>query len=182
MHGDEHLGNFYLEKDGRAGFLDWQVRKEPWCVSFAYFTVLALDILDRRAWEKDLLKTYLTALRGHGIAPPNFADAADGALEVLEFLRVPPPSAPAFERQTLTAVQSWEQEQSMRDVVLRSETARFLVADGWDYLRTYSVRTLGAWQAYVAARNRHPGAMAVNRLVESRKTMIVREIAELRVR
>ena len=70
----------------------------------------------------------------------------------------------------------------MRDLLVRSETARFLVADGWDYLRTYAVRDLAAWQAYTAARARHPAAFATNRVVEARKTIILREIPDLRVR
>ncbi len=66
--------------------------------------------------------------------------------------------------------------------VALSETARFLLADGWDYLRTYAVRDLAAWQAYSTARSRHPAVWAANRLVEQRKTMIFREIPDLRVR
>ena len=71
---------------------------------------------------------------------------------MLEFLRVTPGSAPAFERQVLDAVHPWEQQTEIRDLVVRTETARFLMADGWDYLRTYAVRDLAAWQAYSAAR------------------------------
>ena len=82
----------------------------------------------------------------------------------------------------LSTVHGWEQQDDMRDIVLRSETARFLVADGWDYLRTYAIRNLAAWQAYAAARSRHPAAIAVNRMVAARKTLILREIDELRVR
>ena len=88
----------------------------------------------------------------------------------------------AVERQLLESVHMWEQENEMRDLVLRTETTRFLVADGWDYLRTYAVRNLAAWQAYVAARDRHPAAAAAFRSCRARKTMILREIADLRVR
>ena len=116
------------------------------------------------------------------ISPPNIAPAADGLLEVLEFLRVSAASAGMFERQILDVVHPWEQEQPMRDIVVRSETARFLVADGWDYLRTYAVRDLAAWQAYATARARHPATFGANRVVEARKTMILREIPDLRVR
>ena len=82
----------------------------------------------------------------------------------------------------LSTVHAWEQQDEVRDIVLRSETARFLVADGWDYLRTYAIRNLAAWQAYTAARARHPAVATANRMVTARKTMILREIADLRVR
>lgn len=116
------------------------------------------------------------------LSPPAIAAAPDGLLEVLEFLRVSAGAGAGFERQMLGAVHPWEQETPMRDLLVRSETARFLVADGWDYLRTYAVRDLAAWQAYTAARARHPAAFATNRVVEARKTIILREIPDLRVR
>ena len=116
------------------------------------------------------------------LSPPAFAPTPDGTLDVLEFVRVEPGFADSFEQQVLSTVHGWEQQDDMRDIVLRSETARFLVADGWDYLRTYAIRNLAAWQAYAAARSRHPAAIAVNRMVAARKTLILREIDELRVR
>ncbi len=72
------------------------------------------------------------------LSPPAIAPAPDGLLEVLEFLRVSAGSGAGFERQMLGVVHPWEQETPMRDILVRSETARFLVADGWDYLRTYA--------------------------------------------
>lgn len=116
------------------------------------------------------------------LSPPAIAAAPDGLLEVLEFLRVSAGAGAGFERQMLAVVHPWEQEAPMREVIVRSETARFLVADGWDYLRTYAVRDLAAWQAYSAARARHPAAFATNRVVEARKTIILRELPDLRVR
>jgi hypothetical protein len=115
------------------------------------------------------------------ISPPATA-APDDTLEVLEFLRLEPGFAESFEQQMLASVHAWELEDEMRSVVLRSETARFFVADGWDYLRTYAIRSLSAWQAYTTARGRHPAAAAVNRMVAARKTMILREMQDLRVR
>jgi hypothetical protein len=116
------------------------------------------------------------------ISPPVSAGTPDGLLEVLEFVRVSAGAHGAFERQMLQIVHPWEEDQPLRSVVPRTETARFLVADGWDYLRTYAVRDLAAWQAYSAARARHPAVYAANRLIEQRKTMILRELPELRVR
>ncbi len=116
------------------------------------------------------------------ISTPNVAPAPDGALEVLEFVRLRAGASGMFERQMLDVVHPWEQEQPLRDVIVRSETARFLVSDGWDYLRTYAVRDLAAWQAYTTARARHPAASTAQNMVEQRKTLILREIADLRVR
>ena len=116
------------------------------------------------------------------ISPPSFAAVPDGSLEVLEFLRVDfGLRSPAFERQVLDTVHQWEEQHEVRALIPRSETARMLIADGWDYLRTYSVRNLGAWQAYVTARARQPAAAALLN-VSARKTMILREIPALRVR
>jgi len=116
------------------------------------------------------------------ISPPVSAGTPDGLLEVLEFVRVSAGSHGAFERQMLQIVHPWEDDQPTRQLVPRTETARFLVADGWDYLRTYAVRDLAAWQAYSTARARHPAVWAANRLVEQRKTMILRELPDMRVR
>jgi len=116
------------------------------------------------------------------LSAPNVAPAPDGLLEVLEFVRVSAGAHSAFERQMLQIVHPWEEDQPIRSLVPRTETARFLVADGWDYLRTYAVRDLAAWQAYSTARARHPAVYAANRLIEQRKTMILREIPDLRVR
>ena len=116
------------------------------------------------------------------ISPPATAGTPDGLLEVLEFVRVGPGAQGAFERQMLQIVHPWEEDQPTRQLVPRTETARFLVADGWDYLRTYAVRDLASWQAYSTARARHPAVWAANRLVEQRKTMILRELPDMRVR
>lgn len=116
------------------------------------------------------------------ISAPNIAPAPDGLLEVLEFLRIQTGGHGAFERQMLQVVHPWEEEAPTRNLIVRSETARFLVADGWDYLRTYAVRDLAAWQAYATARARHPAAFVASRMVEQRKTMILREVPDLRVR
>jgi aminoglycoside phosphotransferase (APT) family kinase protein len=73
---DPHLGNWYLDRDGRPGLLDWQsVRKGPWAHDFNYCVVSSVDMLDRRAWEQDLLRHYLDALRWRSISPPAFEEA-----------------------------------------------------------------------------------------------------------
>ena len=75
IHGDEHLGNFYIEPDGTPGFIDYAGRPDAWNLGFTYFMLHAVDALDRRRWERVLLTRYLDQLRRHGVAPPAFEDA-----------------------------------------------------------------------------------------------------------
>lgn len=75
-HGDTHLGNLYLDRDGTPGFLDAQPRRAPWVKDFAYHLVAALDIEDRRRWERPLLARYLRRLGGAGVIEvPVFEEA-----------------------------------------------------------------------------------------------------------
>lgn len=75
-HGDTHLGNLYLEADGRPGFFDLQIRRSCWVQDLAYHMNCALDIDDRRAWERELLAYYLSRLAAYGVAqPPRFEQA-----------------------------------------------------------------------------------------------------------
>jgi hypothetical protein len=74
-HGDTHLGNLYLCPDGAPGFLDAQPRAAPWVKDFAYHMIAALDVEDRRAWEKPLLARYLRRLAEAGAPAPGFEEA-----------------------------------------------------------------------------------------------------------
>lgn len=68
IHGDAHIGNAYVERDGRVGFVDWQtVALGHWAHDVNYFLVSALDVPDRRAYERDLLGYYLNALARFGV-------------------------------------------------------------------------------------------------------------------
>jgi hypothetical protein len=75
VHGDEHLGNLYLDAEGNAGFIDWCARREPWVIGFTYFLLSCLDALDRRAWERPLLQRYLAGLQASGAQAPSFDEA-----------------------------------------------------------------------------------------------------------
>jgi Phosphotransferase enzyme family len=78
LHGDFHLGNLYFDADGAAGVLDWQsTRRGPWAHDFTYFLVSALDMAERREWEKPLLRHYLEQLARHGAPAPMFDAAWD---------------------------------------------------------------------------------------------------------
>ena len=67
VHGDFHLGNLYLDGDGRPGVLDWQTwSRGHWAHDVTYFLASALDMLDRRAWIDGLMAHYLERLAAHG--------------------------------------------------------------------------------------------------------------------
>jgi hypothetical protein len=75
-HGDTHLGNLYVNRDSTPGYLDAQPRRAPWVKDFAYHVAVALDIDDRRAWERPLLARYLRRLTEAGLAEiPSFEEA-----------------------------------------------------------------------------------------------------------
>lgn len=75
IHGDEHLGNLYLDAEGKPGFIDWCSRREPWVIGFTYFLISTLDPLDRRQWERPLLQQYLNCLNNYGAQAPCFEEA-----------------------------------------------------------------------------------------------------------
>lgn len=77
LHGDTHIGNTYTLADGSAGFLDWQLMvKGPWCHDLNYLIATGLDPKTRRTHERDLVMTYLNALRDRGVANVPDDDAA----------------------------------------------------------------------------------------------------------
>jgi aminoglycoside/choline kinase family phosphotransferase len=68
-HGDAHLGNTFLDPDGRVGFLDFQgVGRGPYIWDITYFLTGALTPEDRRNSERDLLDWYRNALHANGVA------------------------------------------------------------------------------------------------------------------
>ncbi len=75
-HGDVHLKNWYVTRDGRMGLSDWQVTsKGHWSRDVAYTISTALTVDQRRAWEKDLLLYYLDAFTAAGGEPVPFEEA-----------------------------------------------------------------------------------------------------------
>jgi len=76
LHGDSHVGQTYITREGRMGLTDWQATMQGgWAYDVAYFIGSACEPDDRRAWEKDLLRLYLDALARHGGAAPDFDEA-----------------------------------------------------------------------------------------------------------
>jgi thiamine kinase-like enzyme len=73
LHGDAHTGNTYMNPDGALGFLDWQLAcVGNWAHDLSYFLGSALSIEDRRQYEKELLRLYLSELQESGVVAPNW--------------------------------------------------------------------------------------------------------------
>ncbi|MDB5968386.1 MAG: hypothetical protein JWQ90_836 [Hydrocarboniphaga sp.] len=67
LHGDSHVGNTYMTRDGRMGYSDWQVvQRGGWAYDYAYILTTSLKVADRRAWEDELLRFYLDRLLAFG--------------------------------------------------------------------------------------------------------------------
>jgi hypothetical protein len=76
IHGDAHVGNLYLDGEGRPSFVDWQiVQRGPSYLDVGYHIASALTIEDRRRTERDLVRHYLDRLAAHGVEPPTWDDA-----------------------------------------------------------------------------------------------------------
>lgn len=75
LHGDCHVGNFYLTGDG-PGMTDWQlIQQGHWAQDVAYHiaAVLPVDVAERE--ERGLVDHYLDRLRVHGGVIPDPAQA-----------------------------------------------------------------------------------------------------------
>jgi aminoglycoside phosphotransferase (APT) family kinase protein len=60
IHCDVHLKNWYITVDRKMGLSDWQnTAIGHWSRDYIYATTTALMVEDRRAWEKELLRSYL---------------------------------------------------------------------------------------------------------------------------
>ncbi len=76
LHGDPHPGNTYALPGEVTGFYDWQlVRTGNWSHDVGYFIASSLDVADRRADERCLLRSCLDELRRQGAPTPDFEDA-----------------------------------------------------------------------------------------------------------
>jgi hypothetical protein len=78
IHGDVHIGNVYLDRDGMPSFCDWQlVQRGPWYLDVGYHLASVLTVNDRRRHEDDLLRHYLERLAAGGVTAPPFDEARD---------------------------------------------------------------------------------------------------------
>ncbi|MFE9575141.1 aminoglycoside phosphotransferase family protein [Nocardia sp. NPDC006044] len=76
LHGDPHIGQTYVTRDGRMGLADWQViMRGGWAHDFAYSVNSGCEPDDRRAWDRELLALYLDELGHAGGIVPSFDEA-----------------------------------------------------------------------------------------------------------
>lgn len=77
LQGDCHLKQWYVRNaTGTMGLTDWQgACFGDWARDFSYALGTALEIEDRRSWEKELLQRYLDGMKSAGIDMPSWDDA-----------------------------------------------------------------------------------------------------------
>jgi hypothetical protein len=76
LHGDAHVGNLYLDADGRPCLVDWQlVQRGPWYIDVGYHLGCTMGTEERRRAESDLLAHYLDRLRAVGVDAPSWDEA-----------------------------------------------------------------------------------------------------------
>jgi aminoglycoside phosphotransferase (APT) family kinase protein len=110
IHGDVHLGNWYVTGSGAMGLCDWQcVSVGHWSRDLAYALVTALTIDQRRSWERELIALYSQRL---GEAGGDVLDSATtwdlyrqqtlGALVMWTPTHDPPRFLPAMQPKSMT--------------------------------------------------------------------------------
>jgi len=76
IHGDTHVGNLFLDREGRPSLVDWQlVQRGPWALDVGYHIASTLGVEERRRSERDLLRHYLDRLASHGVEAPGEDEA-----------------------------------------------------------------------------------------------------------
>lgn len=76
VHSDAHMGNTYVQPDGRVGFIDWQALAiAPSMDDVSNIIGGSLSVADRRAHERTLLQHYLDALAASGGPRLSFDEA-----------------------------------------------------------------------------------------------------------
>lgn len=74
IHGDTHLGNLYEDADGTPGFFDSLTRREHGLLEATYHICNALDPIDRRHHERDLVAHYREELLRLGVHVPSLGN------------------------------------------------------------------------------------------------------------
>lgn len=110
IHGDVHLGNWYVPLNGEMGLCDWQcVSVGHWSRDLSYALAATLTIGQRRAWERELIAIYLESLGQTGVDIPAFAEVWRlyrqqllAALPMWSMTHRPPRFMPEMQPQTMT--------------------------------------------------------------------------------
>jgi hypothetical protein len=76
VHGDAHVGNLFLDAEGRPCLVDWQlVQRGPWYIDVGYHLGCVLPVEDRRKHERELLECYLRRASDLGAPVPAWDEA-----------------------------------------------------------------------------------------------------------
>jgi aminoglycoside phosphotransferase (APT) family kinase protein len=111
IHGDTHLGNWYITGEGRMGLCDWQcISAGHWSRDLSYALSSALSIEQRREWEDALIATSLDHLAHAGGQAPTRAQVWElyrqqlpGALAMWTTTLYPPKFLPAMQPEETSA-------------------------------------------------------------------------------
>ena len=98
---------------------------------------------------------------------------------VLIRLRLAPGRRSGYQTLLRERVVPWEKEHRF---VLGSESARFLLADGFDYFRILGISNLGDWHRYVEALRTAPFAGEIDGWTAESSQVILAPVRELSVR
>lgn len=104
-------------------------------------------------------------------------DPSASSLTAFVWFRVPPGDGPAFEDALGALI-----DQQGGPASAPSATGRFLVSDGWHYLRLVGFESLGGYQSYRDANRRLPANGRVDALTVARRDVIVANVPGLSVR
>jgi hypothetical protein len=109
----------------------------------------------------------------------SWGDVDGAGLVVLVRLRIAPGRRSDYETLLRDRVVPWEKEHGG---VLGSESGRFLLADGFDYLRILGIASLGDWQRYLESIRTAPFASAIDEWTAESSQGILAPLRELSVR
>jgi quinol monooxygenase YgiN len=112
---------------------------------------------------------------------PAFSHGDPGSkpLTVFDSIRVIAGGGRELETLLASGVLPWEKG---LDSLAGSETARFLIGDGWNYLRILGFENLSHLHDYLTAAREEPWSQEMDRLVATRKRIVVRQEPDLAVR
>ena len=105
-----------------------------------------------------------------------WGDPSESRLTAFVWFRIPPGEGQAFERALRTVAEA------DREGGVPSATGRFLVSDGWDYLRILGFDSLGAFQDYRRPPVRGVRAGPLTGLTVQRRQVILSQLPALAVR
>lgn len=104
-------------------------------------------------------------------------DPSATRLTAFVWYRVLPGRSAEFEDALATEISPLEEASGVP-----SATGRFLVSDGWDYLRFLGFDSLGDYQEYWTSFGAHPGHSRLSALTTERREVIVASVPEMAVR